>query len=101
MEFKLTKPRETSHSQPPIPTEGSRVLVLTSLELYNSILNKNTTNFKFEISTDTFYEISFTELKDEPEEIRDISNITSEHLQDDIKGPRIFSTYKKLETEKR
>ena len=40
-------------------------------------------------------------MKDELEEILDISKTTSEHLQDDIVGPRIISTYKNLETEKR
>ena len=44
---------------------------------------------------------SFNELKDELGEILDISNITSEHLQGQGRGPRIILAYKKLETEKR
>ena len=74
---------------------------LKNLEVYNSIFNINTTTKKFELSTDTFDEFSFEELKDELEEILDISYITSESLRVDILGPRMFSVYKKLETEKR
>ena len=101
LEFELTKPRERFHFQPPISIEGSSMIGLTNLEVYKSIFNnsKSTNLFsKFQLYTDTFDEFSFTELKDKLEEILDI---TSEHLQDDIIGPRIISTYKKLETEKR
>ena len=74
---------------------------LTSLEVNNSIFNITEENNKFEFYTDTFDDFSFTELKDELDEIRKISNVTCELLQDDILGPCIFSAYKKLETEKR
>ena len=40
-------------------------------------------------------------MKDKLEKILDISNIISEHLQDDLFGPCIISAYKKPETEKR
>ena len=73
----------------------------TSLEVYISLFNINTTNHKFELSTDTFDQFSFTELKDELEEILDTSKITSEHLQVEKTGPCIISAYKKVETEKR
>ena len=72
---------------------------LLSLEVYNSIFIINPENNKFELYTDTFDEISFKELKDELEEILDISNITHGRLQDEIIGPRILKAYKKLETE--
>ena len=74
---------------------------LTILEIYFSIFNINSTYNKFEFYTYNFDKFSFEELKDELEEVLNISNITSEHLQDDIIGPRIISTYKILETEKR
>ena len=93
LDFKLTKPRETFHSQSPISNEGSWMIGLTSIEAYNSIFTKNATNKKIELYTDTFDQFSLTELKDELEEILDSSNITSEHLQDDIIGPRINSSY--------
>ena len=44
LEFKFTKPRETFHFQSPISIEGSWMIGLTSLELYNSIFTINTTN---------------------------------------------------------
>ena len=69
---------------------------LISLEIYNSIFNINQEDNKFELYTDTFDKFSFTELKDELEEILDISNITDEHQQDEIIGPRIIKAYKKL-----
>ena len=54
---------------------------LLSLEVYNSVFNINTTNSNFELFTDTFDEFSFTELKDEPEEIPNSSDFTPYHLQ--------------------
>ena len=55
---------------------------------------------KFELSTDTFDDVSFDDLKGEFEEIVDISIIPNEHLQNEIINPRIISAHKKLETEK-
>ena len=40
---------------------------LTTLKLYNSIFNRNTTNNNFELYTDNFDEFSFEELKEELE----------------------------------
>ena len=74
---------------------------LTSLEVYNSIFILTEHNNKFELHTDTFDEFSFLELKDELEEMLNIPNITDEQLQVETIGPRIISTYRKLETEKR
>ena len=69
----------------------------TNLEIHNSTFNITEENNKFELYTDLVDEFSFTELKDELEEILDISNITPQHLQDKIIGPRIIKAYKKLE----
>ena len=68
---------------------------LIGLEVYNSTFNINTTNIQFELYTDTFDEFSFTELKDELEEILMFSILTHEHLQDAMIGPRIISARKK------
>ena len=43
---------------------------------------------KFEFHTDNFDEFSFSELKDELDEILSISDITPYHLQHDKTGPR-------------
>ena len=101
LEFKLIKQRKTFHFNPPISIDGSLRFQLVSLEVYTSLFNMNQEKIKIELYTDTFDEFSFTELTDEVEEILDISNITSEYLQDDIMGPCKNSTYRKLETEKR
>ena len=66
---------------------------LTDLEVYNSIYNITKQNNKFELYTDTFDEFSFTELKDEVEEILNIQNITDDHLEDETLGPQIAKTY--------
>ena len=101
LEFKTNTPREIFHFIPSIPIEGSWMIRLTSLEIYNSIFNITEEFNKFEIYTDTFDEFSFLELKDELQEIVDISNITDDHLEDERKGPRIIEKFKKLESEKR
>ena len=76
----MIKPRETFHFNPPIQIK-EWMIVLLSLEVYNSIFLINTTNNKFELYTDNFDEVSFEELKDELEEILNISDITPYHLQ--------------------
>ena len=101
LEFKMIRPRETFHFKPPIHVEGVWMLGLTDLEVHNSIFKITEENNKFELYTDTFDEFSFTELKDEFEEILGISNNTDDLLEDEIIGPHIIKAYKKLETEKR
>ena len=100
LKFKLTKPTETFSFNPTIPIEGSWMLGLTSLEVYNSTFNITEKNNKFELYTDTFEESSFEELKDEIEQILNISDITPYHLQHEKIGPRIIEAYKKLRSEK-
>ena len=56
LEFKITKCRETFHFKPPISLEGSWMIGLTFLDVYNSIFNLNHENNKFELYTDTFDE---------------------------------------------
>ena len=74
---------------------------LTSFEVYNFVPNVIEEINKFEIYADIFDNTSFTELKDQPEEILEISNITPDYMQNKIKGPRLISAKKKLETETR
>ena len=100
LEFKLTKVRETFHFDPSIQIKGDWMTGLTSLEVYNSIFNINTTENKLELYTDNFDEFSFEELKDELEEILNISDITPYHLQHEMIGPRVIQTYWKLRSEK-
>ena len=39
LEFEMIKPRETFHFTPPVSIEGSRMIGLTSLEVYISVYN--------------------------------------------------------------
>ena len=100
LEFKMLKSRETFHFKPPIQTKGNWMLGLIDLEVYNSIYNITKENNKFELYTDTFDEFSFPELKDEVEEILNISNITDDHLEDETLALRIAETYRKLRSDK-
>ena len=100
LELRLTKPGEIFHFNPPISIEGPWMIGLTSLEVYNSIFNINATNNKFELYTDNFDGFSFTAIKDELEEIPNISDITPYHLQHERTGTRIIQAYRKLGLEK-
>ena len=100
LEFKMLKSRETFHFNPPIQTKGDWMLGLIDLEVYNSIFNITKENNKFELYIDTFDEFSFEELRDEVEEILNISEITDDHLEDETLAPRIAETYWKLISDK-
>ena len=100
LEFKMVKPRETFHFNPPTQVTENWMLGLIDLEVYNSIFNITKENNKFELYTDTFDEFSFEELKDDVEEILNIPEITDDHLEDDILAPRIAETYRKLRSDK-
>ena len=76
--------------KPPISIEGSCLMGLAYLEVHNSIFNITELINKFELYTDTVDELYFEELKDELEEILSFSNITTSHLQHEMKGRRIF-----------
>ena len=49
LEFKMIKPRETIHFNPPLSVEGDWMVGLVDLEVYNSIFNitQKITNSKF------------------------------------------------------
>ena len=100
LEFKMLKPRETFHFNPPIHTKGDWMLGLIDLEVYNSIFIITKENNKFELYIDTFDEFSFEELKDELEEIINIPIITDSHLEDETLAPRLAETYRKLKSDK-
>ena len=83
LEFKITKPRQTFSLKPSniLGLDSNWMVGLTSLEVYKSIFNINTTNKSFERCTVIIDAFSFEELKDELEEIPNISDITPYHLQ--------------------
>ena len=96
----LSQPVQTFHFNSLIPIEGSWMIRLTSLEVFKSVFIITEKNNKFELYTNTFDEYFFEELKDEPEEIFSISDITPYHLQHEKIGPRITEAFEKLRTEK-
>ena len=76
----MNKLRETFHFKPSIQIQGSWMIGLTSLEVYNSIFNKTKETNKFELYRDISNKFGFLELKDELEDILKISHISQEHL---------------------
>ena len=76
------------------------MLGLTSLELYKSKFSIKEENNKFEIYRDGSNKFGFLELKDELEEILNISHNSKEHLQDEVKGQRIVDKYIEVSHEK-
>ena len=101
LEFEMVKPREIFHFKPTMVIKGDWMIGLVNLEVYNSIFNITEKNNKFELYRDTSDKFGFLELKDELEEILDISHITNKHLDDEILGPHINDEYIKLSTAKR
>ena len=95
----MIKLTENFHFKPPINIKGDWRLALTDLEVYSSIFHITKENNKFELYTDTFDEFSFEELKDEFEEILKNSNITDDHLEDEITRPRVIKAYWELRSE--
>ena len=100
LELKMIKPRETFHFRPPIQIQGSWMIGLTDLEVYNSIFNITAENNKFEIYRDNSAKFGFLEVKFELEGIFKISHITNEHLDDEVLGPRLIDELLKLSHEK-
>ena len=71
-----------------------------NLEVYISVFNITEENKKFELYTDKFYELGFTELKNDLEDIFNIGEITPEHLQHEKIGPLIIKAFRELRLEK-
>ena len=72
----------------------------TNLEAYFSIFYITEGNNKFELYSTKVDEFSFTESKDELQEIPNVPNFTPKKLQDEKKGPRKSSANEELKTEK-
>ena len=100
LEFKMIKPKETFHFKPPIQVKGDWMIGLVNFEVYNSIFNITEKNNRFELYRDMSAKFGFLELKDELEEILNISHITNERLNDELLGQRIIDEYIKLSRER-
>ena len=103
LEFKMNKSRETFHFRPSIQIQGSWMLGLVDLEVYNSIFYITEENNKFELykfSDEKAGGVTYEKVRDEIEKDLDIEDITATDLQDDIIGPIIFEEYKKQVTKR-
>ena len=97
LEFKLTRSRKTFHFNPPISIERSWMIGLTSLEVYNSILNITEKSNKFELYTFLVPKtggVTYEKVRDETEKDLDISNITATDLQNEKIGPIFIDKYR-------
>ena len=102
-EFKMTKPRETFHFNPPIQIKGNWMIGLTDLEVYNSILKITEENNKFELYKfpDSYNpDISYTKIRDEIERDLGIADITAANLQHDIIAPIDIEEYREQVTKR-
>ena len=97
LEFKMTKQKETFHFKPPFSIEGSWMIGLTDLEVYNSIFSITEEKNKFELykfPEDKNGGISYIKVRDEIEKDLDIEDITAPDLQDEIIAPNIIEEKK-------
>ena len=105
LELKLTKPAETfSFTQTIVfGIECTKMIELTSREVYNSIFNITERNNKFELfifPNSNTGKVSYEKVRDEIEKDLGSSDNTNKHLQYIILGPIIIEEYKKDVTKK-
>ena len=103
IEFKTNKSKETFHFKAPIRIEGSWMIGLTDLEVYNSIFNITEENNKFKLykfPDEKAGGILYTKVRDEIEKDLDIEDITAADLQDEIIAPIFIEKYKKQVTKR-
>ena len=103
LEYKVIKPKQTFHFNPPISIEGSWMIRLTSLEVYSSFFNITKENKKFELCKSADEKrggVSYERIRDEIEKHLGISEITATKLQDDILRPILFEEYSEQVTKR-
>ena len=103
LEFKMIKPRQTFHFNPPIQTKGDWMVGLTNLEVYNSIFNITEQNNKLQLykfPDEKAGGVTYEKVRDEIEKDLDISHITTTDLEDDIIGPIIIDEHRKQVTKR-
>ena len=103
LEFKMIKPKETFHFNPPILVKEDWMLGLIDLEVYNSIFNITEENNNFELykfPDKKACGVTYEKVRDEIEKDLDIEDITAEDLQDDIIGPIIIEEYEEQVTKR-
>ena len=103
LEFKMTKPKETFCFKPPISIEGSWMIGLTDIEVYNSFFNITEENNKFKLYKfldEKSGGITYEKVRDEIERDLNFSDILAADLQDDLIAPIIIEKYKQQVTKR-
>ena len=103
LDFKMIKPRETFHFNPPIQIKGDWLLRLKSFGVYNSVFTLTEENNKFELfeyPDSRIGGVSYEKVRDETEKDLDISDNTATDLQDDIIAPIIIEEYREQVTKR-
>ena len=105
LEFtKNKKPRRTFHFNPPISIEGGWVIVLLSLEVYNSTFNKTGENKKMKLHKNLDEKsagVSYGKVRADIGRVLKISYITPIDLHEEIIGPNIIEDYREKVTKRR
>ena len=103
LEFKMTRPKETFYFKTPISIEGSWMIGLTDLEVYNSFFNIKKENSKFKLykfPDEKSGGFSYIKVRNEIEKDLDNEDFTAADLQDEIIAPNIIEEYKKQVTKR-
>ena len=103
LEFKKNKPIEKFRFTPPISIEGSWMIGLTDLEVYNSIINiteQNNICEPYMFHDEKCGCISNEKIRDEIEKDFGISDFTAAGLQDEIIAPIITKEYREQVTKR-
>ena len=101
LEFKMIKPRETIHFNPPAEVKEDWMIGLTDLEVYISLFNIKRENNKLELYKNPDEKnggVSYENVRDEIKKDFDISDITDVEIQDDIIGPIIIEEHREQVT---
>ena len=99
----MIKPRETFHFNPPISIEGSWMIGLIDLEVYNSICNIAEANNKFKpnkFPDEQAGGVSYEKVRDEIEKDLGFSDITAADLQDEKTAPIFIEAYREQVTKR-
>ena len=99
----MTRPKETFHFKPQFSIEGSWMIGLTDLEVYNSVFDITEQNNKFKLYQfldEKAVGITYEKVRDEIERDLDISDITAADLQDDLIAPIFIEGYKEQVTKR-
>ena len=98
MELKLSYSGALVDFNPPISVEGSWMIGLTTVEVYNSIFNitEEINNFKlYKFPVSNSGGILYEKVREEMEKDLESSDFTATDLQNELFGPMFFKEFRK------